>query len=97
MKIPSLSTENFHSVGVRHAESLSPSEANIWFFRNLRKSADSFHKRNSIPAFIVQKSENISATNGCIVLPFCMFGGVGGPKIVLFDWNLNLFVREKRE
>jgi hypothetical protein len=27
---------------------------------------------NSIPAFILQQSENISATNGCVVVPFCM-------------------------
>jgi hypothetical protein len=37
-----------------------------------RIQADSFHKFNSIPAFILPQSENISATNGRMVAPFCL-------------------------
>jgi hypothetical protein len=34
--------------------------------------ADSFHKFNSIPAFIIPQSENISTTNGRVVMTLCM-------------------------
>ena len=34
--------------------------------------ADSFLKFNGIPGFIFPQSENISATNGCMVTSFCM-------------------------
>jgi hypothetical protein len=37
-----------------------------------RIQADSFYKFNSIPAFIILQTENISATNGRVVAPFCM-------------------------
>ena len=33
---------------------------------------DSVHKFNSIPAFILPRSENIYVTNGCVVKTYCM-------------------------
>ena len=35
---------------------------------------DCFNELNSISAFILPQSENISATNGRMVAPFCMSG-----------------------
>ena len=37
-----------------------------------RVQADSSHKFNSIPAFILPQSENISAANGCMTATLCM-------------------------